>query len=145
MASYIMRRLGLSLVQWVTLSVLAFLLMQLVPGNPVATMLGAKISPSYQHLVYNRLGLNRPIIDQLGSYLVHTFTGHFGYSYTFNQPISTLIDGRLEPSAMLIAYGLLVAVVIGTPLAMVAAARAGKATDLLIRIFVTTTDRKSVV
>jgi ABC-type dipeptide/oligopeptide/nickel transport system permease component len=139
MAGYILRRLGLSLVQLVALSVFAFLLMQLVPGNPVTTMLGAKISPSYQELVYKRLGLNRPVIDQLGTYLAHTFTGRFGYSYTFNQSISSLITGRLEPSAMLIAYGLLVAVAIGTPLAMLATARAGKATDLEIRIFVTTT------
>lgn len=139
MAGYILRRLGLSLVQLVALSVFAFLLMQLVPGNPVTTMLGAKIAPSYRELVYRRLGLDRSIVDQLGSYLGHTFTGRLGYSYTFNQSISSLIAGRLEPSAMLIAYGLLVAIAIGTPLAIIATARAGKALDLQIRIFATTT------
>jgi peptide/nickel transport system permease protein len=139
MTGYILRRLGLSLVQLVALSVFAFLLMQLVPGNPVTTMLGAKISPSYRELVYRHLGLNRPIIDQLGSYIAHTFTGHFGYSYTLNQSISSLISGRLEPSAFLIVYGMLVAVVIGVPLAIVAATHAGKSVDLQIRMFVTTT------
>ncbi|HEX4093439.1 MAG TPA: ABC transporter permease [Trebonia sp.] len=139
MTGYILRRLGLSAVQLVALSVFAFLLMQLVPGDPVQTMLGAKISPSYQQLVRESLGLNRPIIDQLGSFLANTFTGHFGYSYTLNQPITSLIGGRLEPSAFLIIYGMAVAVLIGIPLAMVAATRAGRPADLQIRILVTTT------
>lgn len=139
MTGYILRRGALGLVQLVALSVFAFMLMQAVPGDPVRLMLGDRVPASTVERVRQELGLDRPLIEQLGSFLGHTFTGRFGEAVTFNQPVGSLIAGRLEPSVLLIAYALLIAVVIGTPLAMLAAVRPGKSVDLAIRVLVTST------
>jgi peptide/nickel transport system permease protein len=139
MTGYFARRLALSAIQIVALAVVVFLVMQLVPGDPVKIMLGERVTEQYIADVRERVGLNRPAAAQLLSFLGNTFTGDFGDSVTFNQPIGTLLGGRVGPSLLLISYGLLVALVIGVPLAIVAALNAGRVSDYVIRLVVTAT------
>lgn len=139
MIAYLLRRVLTSAVQLVVLIVVVFFIMQLVPGDPVRTMLGFNAPQSTVDLVRNHLGLNQPMLAQLGTFLGHMLTGNLGNSYVFSASISSLLSGRLEVSALLIVYGLLVAVVIGGPLAAVAALRPGGTTDYVIKVLVTAT------
>jgi peptide/nickel transport system permease protein len=134
---YVARRVGVSLVQLLGLSFMAFMLIHFVPGNPVSTMLGPRATAYEIRQVSDSLGLNKPLLTQFWLFLGHLLTGHFGQSFTFSQSISSLIGERLLPSAVLIIYGTVVAIVIGVPLAIVAALRADSATDHGIRIFTT--------
>jgi peptide/nickel transport system permease protein len=137
MLIYMLRRVGTSLVQLLGLALLAFTLIHLVPGNPVRTMLGGRATPLQVRQVSDSLGLNRPLVNQFGSFVVHLVTGHFGQSFTFSQSISSLISERLLPSAALICYGTIVAIVIGVPLAIAGALRSGRPLDHGIRILTT--------
>src|ERR1017187_7574336 len=137
MLIYMLRRVGTSLVQLLGLSLLAFTLIHLVPGNPVRTMLGGRATPLQVRQVSDSLGLNRPLVNQFGSFVLHLVTGHFGQSFTFSQSISSLIGERLLPSAALICYGTIVAIVIGVPLAIAGALRSGRPLDHGIRILTT--------
>lgn len=137
MFGYVARRVGVSLVQLLGLSFMAFMLIHFVPGNPVSTMLGPRATAYEIRQVSDSLGLNKPLLTQFWLFLGHLLTGHFGQSFTFSQSISSLIGERLLPSAVLIIYGTVVAIVIGVPLAIVAALRADSATDHGIRIFTT--------
>lgn len=139
MTGYLVRRLGSSIVQLIALAVLVFLVMQLTPGDPVRIMLGDRVSPSVIEQVRHELGLDQPILSQLVSFLRNLLTFQFGDSVTFNQPIGALIGDRIGPSMFLIAYGMLVAVVIGAPLGVWAALHPGKASDHGIRVFVNAT------
>ena len=116
---------------------MAFMLIHFVPGNPVSTMLGPRATAYEIRQVSDSLGLNKPLLTQFWLFLGHLLTGHFGQSFTFSQSISSLIGERLLPSAVLIIYGTVVAIVIGVPLAIVAALRADSAVDHGIRVFTT--------
>jgi ABC-type dipeptide/oligopeptide/nickel transport system permease component len=137
--AYLLRRISTSVVQLVVLIVVVFLIMHLVPGDPVRTMLGFNAPQSTVDLVRNQLGLNRPIFAQLGTFLGHMLTGNLGRSYVFSAQISSLISGRVQVSALLIAYGLFVALVIGGPLAAIAALRPSGTADYVIKVLVTST------
>jgi ABC-type dipeptide/oligopeptide/nickel transport system permease component len=137
MLSYFARRVGVSVAQLVGLALIAFSLIHLVPGNPVREMLGTHATPRNVAAVSARLGLNRSIVAQFGSFISGVVTGHMGNSITFGQPISSLIAERFVPSFVLIVYGLAVAVVVGVPLAIFSAVRPGGALDHGVRVFAT--------
>lgn len=137
MLNYVARRVGSSLVQLLGLALLSFTLIHLVPGDPVRTMLGGRASPQQVHQVSESLGLTRPLVNQFWSFIVHLVTGNFGQSFTFSQSINSLIAERLLPSAALICFGTVVALVIGVPLAIIGAVRSGRPVDHGIRVLTT--------
>jgi ABC-type dipeptide/oligopeptide/nickel transport system permease component len=139
MTDYLLRRSVLSVVQLLGLAIGVFALVHLAPGDPVRAMLGDKATPAQVQQMRTELGLNRPLIVQLGSFLGHTVSGRFGDSITFSEPIKELISQRIEPSALLIGYGMLVTLLLGVPMAIVAALRPGGMSDNVIRIVSTAT------
>jgi len=122
--AYVVRRIGISVVQLLGVAFFAFMLIHFVPGNPIATMLGPRATPREIHLVSARLGLAKPLPEQFWLFLGHLVTFHFGQSITFSQSISSLIAQRAVPSIALISYGTIVAIVLGVPLAVIAALKA---------------------
>lgn len=139
LTGYVLRRLGASLVQLIVLAILVFLVMHMTPGDPVRIMLGDRVSPEVIERVRHELGLDQPLLTQLGSFLHDLLTLQFGDSATFNQSITSLLGGRIGPSLFLIIYGMLVAVVVGAPLGIWAALRAGRPSDHGIRVVVNAT------
>ncbi|MDI1288872.1 MAG: ABC transporter permease [bacterium] len=139
MTGYVLRRLGGSLIQLIALAILIFFVMQMTPGDPVRIMLGDRVSPEVVDRVRHELGLDQPVLSQLGSFLHDLVTFQYGNSATFNESIGSLLAGRIGPSMFLIIYGLLIAVLVGAPLGMWAALRAGKPSDHGIRIAVNAT------
>ncbi len=139
MTGYVLRRLGASLIQLIALAILVFFVMQMTPGDPVRIMLGDRVSPEVMERVRHELGFDQPLLSQLGSFLHDLVTFQYGKSATFNESIGSLLAGRIGPSMFLIIYGLLIAVLIGAPLGIWAALRAGKPSDQGVRIFVNAT------
>jgi peptide/nickel transport system permease protein len=137
MWAYFIRRVAMSVVVLFGLAVATFFIIHLVPGDPVREMLGSRATPQTVAEVRAQLGLDRPLLDQFGTFVSNTATGHFGESITLNAPVGELIGERLAPSALLIAYGLLIALVVGVPLAIVAAVRPNGVIDNAIRVLTT--------
>jgi len=137
MLTYLFRRLLLSLAQLLGLAIVVFLILQAVPGDPVKIMLGERVSAEYVETVGKSWGLNEPVLTQLWMYLTRFATGNLGDSVTFGQSIQTLVASRIEPSAYLITYALVLAVVFGGALGVFAAIRSGTVADFTIRILAT--------
>ena len=87
--------------------------------------------------VRHQLGLDRPLLSQFGLYVSHTFQGDFGTSFALGSPVGQIIGQRVAASAELIGYAMLLAILIGVPLAIVAALRPHGWVDTAIRVATT--------
>jgi ABC-type dipeptide/oligopeptide/nickel transport system permease component len=135
--SYLIRRVALAVIVLFGLLVATFFIIHLVPGDPVRAVLGGVATPQEIVRVRHQLGLDRPLLDQFGLYLSNTVQGHFGTSFALAAPVGQIIGQRLGPSVALIGYGMLLAVLIGVPLAIVAALRPHGWVDTAIRVLTT--------
>ena len=139
MFKYVIKRLGLSLVQLLGLITITFLLVHVLPGDPARLLLGPSATPGSVAALRHQLGLDQSLGGQFASFVGDTLQGHFGTSVAFSESVGSLISQRVAPSALLLGYGLLVAFVLGVPLAIVAALRANRAVDHGIRAITTIT------
>jgi len=129
MMGYLLRLIGSVLfVSWIV-GTLVFFLIHLVPGDPVAVMLGDWASPADENALRIQLGLDKPILVQYTEYLIGLTQFDLGQSLFFQQPVSELIAERFPMTLKLAVMALLVAVIIAFPLGIWAALRAGKWPD----------------
>jgi peptide/nickel transport system permease protein len=115
-------------------SLVSFLGIHLVPGDPIQIMLMGRATPETLAKLHTELGLDRPLWEQYLSFVFNALQGDFGRSLVQKAPISTLIADGLVVSLYLLAYGAVLSVLIAVPLAMWAAARRDHPPDHGIRL-----------
>jgi len=108
---------------------LVFSFLHLVPGDPVEVMLGETARQADKAALRAELGLDRPLWAQYTGYLGGLAQGDLGRSFTFREPVSTVIAARLPATAQLAACALGVAIAIAVPLGVLGAIRRGTALD----------------
>src|SRR4051794_7967279 len=111
------------------MSVLVFLIVHLVPGDPASAILGLNQTPELIARVRSELGLDQPLIVHYFDWLGNLLQGDFGTDYSSSAPIGELLAQRLPVTIELAVAALLVAVVVGVPLGVLAAGRQGRASD----------------
>lgn len=132
MLRYVSRRmisLGLSLL---IASVLIFLVVELVPGDPASFMLGTGAQPETLAALREQLGLDQPLPLRYLGWLGGILQGDFGLSFTYKTPIAALLWQRAQVSLVLAIMALLLAVVIAFPVGIYAASRRGKLGDTVV-------------
>ncbi len=137
MLIYVVQRVATSIVVLLGLVLVTFLIVRLVPGDPVIALLGPRATPEAIEQTRNTLGLDQSLPSQLGTFISDLFHGDLGQSIPLKQPASTAIASRLAPSVYLILYGLFVAIVIGVPLAIASALRPHGVIDHTVRLLST--------
>nr|VFK79425.1 MAG: peptide/nickel transport system permease protein [Candidatus Kentron sp. SD] len=108
---------------------LVFLLIHLVPGDPVEVMLGESAQPAEREALREALGLDQPVRVQLMRYLAGIARLDFGYSLHTKRPVAEMLAERIPATLVLALTALLVAVSIAIPLGAIAAVRKGSAWD----------------
>jgi len=132
------RRLLSSLPALFGVVTLTFLLMRVLPGDPaVFFSSGPNTGQAEIELIRERMGLNRPLIEQFGFYLRDLAKGDLGNSLTSGQPVAKDLMARLPASLELTIAALLLALAVALPLGFTAAMRPDSAIDQLIRVFCT--------
>jgi ABC-type dipeptide/oligopeptide/nickel transport system permease component len=134
MARHIVHRFLLTLpAVWLVLT-LVFLLVHIVPGDPVEQMLGEGAAPGQIEQLRHTLGLDQPILVQYGHYLSQTLRGDFGQSFRFQAPVRRIIFERYPATLQLAFLALLVCAAIGIPAGVFASYRRGYFPDRAISV-----------
>ncbi len=129
MGPYLLRRLAAIVPVLAVVATIVFLLIHLIPGDPVSVMLGPDATPTQIEATRKGLGLDRPIYEQLLGFYGRILRGDLGQSYFLDRPVSQALWERAEPTLVLMLAGLLVAVAIGVPSGTIAAAYRGSLWD----------------
>lgn len=116
----LLRRFLIFVVSAVVASVTVFVLLTLV-GDPARTALGTHATPEALVEMRRRMGLDRPLVEQFGTWIGGMLRGDFGTSYVTHLPIGPQIADRLMVTLWLIGGGMVVAILISVPLGAVAA------------------------
>jgi peptide/nickel transport system permease protein len=122
-------RLALSVPMLLGMSVLVFLIIRLVPGDPVLAVLGLNATPELVANLREDLGLNDPIYVQYVNWLGGVLQGDFGLDYRSNEPIGSMLLDRLPVTLELTGLALLLSIVFAIPLGVIAAVRRGRLAD----------------
>ena len=113
---------------------LTFLLIHLVPGDPVAVMLGESASSADIAVLRAALGLDQPLLQQFGTYLYKIAHADFGVSIHTQTPIVELLKSRYPATLQLALLALMIGILIGVPLGIYSALKAGRWQDILVTI-----------
>lgn len=130
---YIVRRLLLMVPVIVLVSVIAFSIILLLPGDPALAILGperARDAVAYQAL-RQELGLDRPIPVQYLSWVSKMAVGDFGSSAHYQQPVTRLVGQSIGPTVQLALTAMVIALLIALPIGIISAVRPGSWLDVI--------------
>ena len=135
MTRYITLRLLLALPALWLIVTMVFLLVHIVPGDPVQQMLGEGARAEDIQQLRHTLGLDLPVSVQYGRYIKGVLHGDLGESFRFQQPVAQVVLSHYPATLELAIVGLLVCAAIGIPGGLLAAERRGTATDHAVGVF----------
>jgi peptide/nickel transport system permease protein len=119
---YVIQRLLAAIPTVIGVAVIVFVILRLLPGDPAELMLqGAVYSRRDVEETRQTLGLNRPAIVQLGSYLADAARGDLGRSFVFNTPVTAMIREQFPATLQLALAALLVGGLVGVTMGVLAA------------------------
>ncbi len=132
MAPYLLRRLISLSLTLVAASLVIFLMIEVVPGDPASYMLGLNAAPDTVAALREQLGLTGTPVERYLGWIAGMLGGDFGVSYTYRVPVSELVAERLWVSLPLALYALALSTLIAFPVGIIAAARRNSAADVTI-------------
>ncbi len=135
--TYIARRVLIALGLVFIVTTIVFLVLHVIPGDPAMLLLsGGGVDPSAEAVaeLQRKLGLDQPILNQYGSYLLGLIQGDLGNSFQDNHPVAAEVAKRLPRTIELILAAAFLSVLTGLPLGTLAALRRGGVTDRLLSL-----------
>jgi ABC-type dipeptide/oligopeptide/nickel transport system permease component/ABC-type transport system substrate-binding protein len=131
-AAYLAERLAVLAATLLAATAVVFMLLQVVPGDPVRFMMGLQADPDTVAAIRRQMGLDAAPLPRYVEWVAGLLRGEFGVSYTYRIPVGTLIAERLQVSLPLALYALLLAAAVAFPIGLAAAAQRGRAGDALL-------------
>ena len=102
-------------------TLLTFLALQVIPGDPVTKMLGADATAAQAAQLRTRLGLDQPVLVRYGRWLLSFLKGDPGMSYSYSMPVAEMLKGKLSVTVILTALSFAMTVFISIPLGILTA------------------------
>lgn len=132
MPTFLIRRILSTIPVMAAVALLVFSLLYIAPGDPAVLVAGDHASPAELERIRVSLGLDQPFLVQFADWTWRILQGDLGRSIFTNLPVAALLMERIEPTLSLMIVTLIVAVAIGVPLGLAAAARAGSWVDRMV-------------
>ncbi|MEO8757084.1 MAG: ABC transporter permease [Devosia sp.] len=132
MSTYIAGRVASVLLSLLVASVVIFLIMEVLPGDPAQFILGMNARPDTLAALRTQLGLDAPPVMRYFGWMLGMLHGDFGISYTYRVPVAELIGQRIGVSLPLAIYALTLTLIVAFPAGLLAAARRNTISDATI-------------
>ncbi|WP_420768487.1 ABC transporter permease [Parageobacillus thermoglucosidasius] len=132
--NFVIRRMFTFFLTLIFVVFLSFCAFRIIPGNPALAILGTEATPAQLEALNKKLGADKPLIEQFGSWMINVLHFDFGESLRFSEPVLSLIISRSSVTFSLAIIALIITVVTAIPLGMLAAKSKGKTMDFLISI-----------
>lgn len=120
---YILRRLILMVPVLLGLTVIVFLIMSMIPGDPALAILGSYATPDNVEKLRADLGLDKTMVEQYWIWLTNMLQGDFGRSYSLNRPVLDEILERFGATLILAGTSLVLCTIFGLLTGVISAVR----------------------
>jgi peptide/nickel transport system permease protein len=131
---FVLRRPLQFLVVAVGISVVVFVLLHSIPGDPARVLLGTRATPPAIAHIHAQYGLDEPLWVQYLYFIKNLARGEMGRSIVYRVDVLPLIGSRIEPTLALVALSVLLSIMLAVPLAAVAARNRNRAADHAVRV-----------
>ncbi len=139
MGRYFVRRVVISVPVLLFVTIIAFALVNLAPGDPVTSMINpatrAELGPEWVEERQKALGLDRPLLYRYGVWLKELLRGNLGYTLVGGQSVAGEIQARIGPTLLLMTTAITLGTLIGVPLGLISAIRPNSLTDYVLTVF----------
>ncbi len=137
MGRYILKRLGISIIVFFGITILAYAITSMMPGTPMDFVVASNPNMSAEQIaaLTEQYGLDKPLIVQYFSWLWQMLHGNLGYSYQTSQDVFQLIVAKLGPTLLLTVTSMVIALIIAIPLGILAAVKPKSGFDYISSAF----------
>lgn len=135
MRHYLVKRILLALGILLAISIITFFVLNIIPGDPVALMLGDNVDPETIETVRHNLGMDKSLGTQYVEWIAGFVTGNMGESYFQHKPVLGMIVDAFGYTARLAVVAYVVALAIGLSFGILAALHRGKVLDRTLMAF----------
>ncbi len=134
MLTFILKRIGLAAVITVLAVTALFLIVHMIPGDPVSTMLGPRATPEMRAALEARMGLDKPLVAQIGLFFANMLRGDLGMDVFSNRPVTEIVLNQVPYTLTLILFSICWSAVLGIALGCYSAVNRNSLGDRLTGI-----------
>ena len=116
------------------ISVITFVLVRLIPGDPARNILGTRATPAALACIRAQYGLDQPMWLQYFYFIKNLGNGEMGKSILYKIDVLPLISTRIEPTIALVVSSVILSILIAVPMSAIAARNVGRAPDHIVRV-----------
>ena len=135
MLGFLARRLLATIPVMAIVAVLVFSMLRMTPGDPASIIAGAAATTADVAGIREKLGLDRPIVEQFVIWIGNLLRGDFGESFFFKKTVASLIADRVGPTLALATFTMILSIAVAVPLGVVAAYKQGTWIDRVVMGF----------
>jgi len=129
---YVIKKLLTTLITLFAVSALVFFSFSVIPGNPAVSRLGTEATPEKIEKLTHEMGLDRPLPERYGEWVLNILHGDFGKSYSYNQKVTSLLSEKIGTTLILSVIAILLTVAVAFPLGIYTARKSDSKLDVVL-------------